>query len=58
MSFALYGETTGDERQGTQMRSDLAKINVATEVTFEFALQEKNLPRDTLTRARSAKSAR
>ena len=41
MSFALYGETTGDERQGTQMRSDLAKINVATEVTFEFALQEK-----------------
>lgn len=42
MCFALYGETTGDERQGAQMRSDLAKIEVATEITFEFALHEKS----------------
>ncbi|MCU8503621.1 SMC family ATPase [Vibrio vulnificus] len=39
--FALYGETTGNERQGMQMRSDLASIHLATEVTLEFLLHGK-----------------
>jgi len=36
--FALYGKTTGDEREGSQMRSDLAASDTLTEVTFEFEL--------------------
>jgi len=36
--FALYGKTTGDEREGAQMRSDLAGSDTLTEVTFEFEL--------------------
>lgn len=39
--FALYGETTGNERQGNQMRCDLANESLATEVTLEFALHDK-----------------
>lgn len=39
--FALYGETTGNERQGTQMRCDLAPLSLPTEVTLEFALHDK-----------------
>ncbi|NLS13419.1 SMC family ATPase [Vibrio sp. SM6] len=39
--FALYGETTGAERQGNQMRCDFAPENVPTEVTLEFALGDK-----------------
>lgn len=37
--FALYGKTTGDERDGSQMRCDLAMVDILTEVvlTFEFA---------------------
>ena len=36
--FALYGRTTGDEREGAQMRSDLAATDTLTEVRFEFEL--------------------
>jgi DNA repair protein SbcC/Rad50 len=36
--FALYGKTTGDEREGAQMRSDLAATDTLTEVGFEFEL--------------------
>ncbi len=36
--FALYGKTTGDEREGAQMRSDLAADGAPTEVTFQFEL--------------------
>lgn len=36
--FALYGKTTGNEREGTQMRSDLASAELLTEVEFEFEL--------------------
>ena len=36
--FALYGKTTGDEREGAQMRSDLANAEQLTEVSFTFAL--------------------
>ncbi|MEJ2200845.1 MAG: SMC family ATPase, partial [Desulfuromonadaceae bacterium] len=37
--FALYGKTTGDEREGTQMRCDLAAADRLTEVVFTFELQ-------------------
>jgi len=36
--FALYGETSGNERKGEHMRSHHAKPTTPTEVTFEFAL--------------------
>ncbi|MBT1443158.1 SMC family ATPase [Shewanella sp. JM162201] len=36
--FALYGKTTGNEREGSQMRCDSAPDDVLTEVIFEFAL--------------------
>lgn len=36
--FALYGKTTGNEREGSQMRCDLADENVLTEVIFSFQL--------------------
>ncbi|MCE9684949.1 SMC family ATPase [Shewanella sp. AS16] len=36
--FALYGKTTGDEREGSQMRCDLADDALLTEVSFSFAL--------------------
>ncbi|MDV6250079.1 SMC family ATPase [Vibrio sp. EA2] len=39
--FALYGETTGNERLGIQMRCDLAAIDLPTEVTLEFSLHGK-----------------
>lgn len=38
--FALYGKTTGDEREGSQMRCDNAEDGLLTEVTFRFALGE------------------
>ncbi|WP_050910689.1 AAA family ATPase [Vibrio campbellii] len=40
--FALYGETTGNERQGIQMRSDMAAPTLLTEVTLEFSLHGKS----------------
>ena len=39
--FALYGETSGDERDGKQMRSHYAEADEPTEVTLEFALGER-----------------
>ncbi|KGY13944.1 exonuclease SbcC [Vibrio tubiashii] len=39
--FALYGETTGNERQGMQMRCDQAAANLLTEVSLEFTLNGK-----------------
>jgi exonuclease SbcC len=39
--FALYGETTGNERQGIQMRCDLATADLPTEVTLDFSLHGK-----------------
>ncbi len=38
MCYALYGETSGDERKGEQMRSQHAKPSLLTRVEFEFAL--------------------
>ncbi|AUI88271.1 exonuclease SbcC [Vibrio azureus] len=39
--FALYGETTGNERQGMQMRSDMADATLMTKVELEFVLNGK-----------------
>ena len=39
--FALYGQTTGAERDGSQMRCDHAELSVLTEVSLEFALGDK-----------------
>lgn len=36
--FALYGETTGSERTGDQMRCDYADVELLTEIEFEFEL--------------------
>ena len=36
--FALYGETTGNEREAKQMRCDQADAAILTEVTLEFQL--------------------
>ena len=38
--FALYGKTTGDEREGSQMRCDMAVDELLTEVSFTFELGE------------------
>ncbi|MFA0414640.1 AAA family ATPase [Vibrio renipiscarius] len=39
--FALYGETTGSERTGDQMRCDHAAPDLISEVSFEFSLGNK-----------------
>ncbi len=41
MSYALYGKTSGDERTGTDLRSDYADEVVRTEVTFDFAVGDR-----------------
>ncbi|MDF9408751.1 SMC family ATPase [Pelotomaculum isophthalicicum JI] len=38
MCFALYGDTSGAEREGRQMRSDYADLSVITAITFDFAV--------------------
>ena len=39
--FALYGKTTGDEREASQMRSDGASGDVLTFVEFTFSLKNQ-----------------
>ncbi|MEH6469936.1 MAG: SMC family ATPase [Halopseudomonas sp.] len=39
--FALYGQTTGAEREPAQMRCDYAAAELLTEVTFDFSLGDK-----------------
>lgn len=39
--FALYGQTAGAERDGSQMRCDHSDMTVLTEITLEFELGEK-----------------
>lgn len=41
MCFALFGVTSGAERDGRQMRSDYVDMSVATEVVFDFAIGEE-----------------
>jgi exonuclease SbcC len=40
--FALYGQTTGAERDGSQMRCDFAKPDQLTKVTLKFSLGDKH----------------
>ncbi len=39
--FALYGDTSGGERQAAQMRCESADPGLPTEVVFDFALGER-----------------
>ncbi|TEB05365.1 Nuclease SbcCD subunit C [Pelotomaculum schinkii] len=39
--FALYGDTSGAQRDGKQMRSDHADPSVSTEITFDFAVGQE-----------------
>ncbi len=38
ITFALYGDTSGDERVAADMRSQFAEPHTLTEVTFDFAV--------------------
>lgn len=38
MCFALYGDSSGDERAGRDMRSHHADVSIRTEVVFDFAI--------------------
>lgn len=40
ISFALYGESTGKERDPTSMRCDLSDSDTPTEVVFDFILAD------------------
>lgn len=40
--FALYGQTTGAEREPSQMRCDFAELSLLTEVSLKFALGDKS----------------
>ena len=39
--FALFGDSSGGEREGKQMRSHHADVNLLTEVSFDFALGQE-----------------
>ncbi len=41
ISYALYGKTTGDEREGGQMRCDLSAVETLCEVVFDFILNDR-----------------
>ena len=43
MCFGLFGKTSGDERQGSDLRSDLAEDAQLTRVTFDFLHGERVL---------------
>ncbi|KUK82111.1 MAG: SMC domain protein, partial [Pelotomaculum thermopropionicum] len=38
MCFALYGDTSGAEREGREMRSDYAGPELTTEIIFDFSV--------------------
>jgi DNA repair protein SbcC/Rad50 len=57
--FALYGDTSGGERQAAQMRCESAPETLATEVTLDFSLglrsfRVRRRPRQELVGARGA----
>lgn len=41
LCFALYGQTTGAEREVSQMRCDQAAAALLTEVTLDFRLRDE-----------------
>jgi exonuclease SbcC len=55
--FALYGDTSGGERSGQQMRAESAPAELGTEVVYEFSLGARRFrvsrsPRQELTKKR------
>lgn len=42
MCFALFGDTSGAEREGKQMRCDHAQPDCRTSVTYDFSLGERS----------------
>lgn len=57
MTYALYGDTSGDERSLEQMRSQWADSDTESYVLFEFSVGDKNYrikrsPRQTLSKKR------
>ncbi|UTW69677.1 AAA family ATPase [Anaerobacillus sp. HL2] len=42
ISFAIYGKASGDDRNGTDLRSQFAKDETLTEVSLAFELRGKN----------------
>ncbi|KAB7708195.1 AAA family ATPase [Bacillus aerolatus] len=42
ISFAVYGRASGEERAGTDLRSQFAQDDVLTEVQLEFSLKSRN----------------
>lgn len=57
MCYALYGKTSGDERDGTDMRSHHADDKLRTELLLDFALGEeryrvKRVPKQTRPKVR------
>lgn len=42
ITFALYGETSGDNRKVDMLRSKYAQVNAETYVEFEFQYHDKN----------------
>lgn len=41
ISYAIYGKASGEDRNGTDLRSQFAADNLLTEVSLEFSLREK-----------------
>lgn len=41
IAYALYGETSGNNRKGDDLRSDFAPLSLLTSVAFEFELKGK-----------------
>ena len=41
ISYAIYGKASGEDRNGTELRSQFANSNVLTEVALEFTLRGK-----------------
>lgn len=41
ISFAIYGKASGEDREGTDLRSHFAKDDLPTEVSLEFSLRNK-----------------
>ncbi|KAB2335554.1 AAA family ATPase [Bacillus mesophilum] len=41
ISFAIYGKASGEDRNGSDLRSQFAHNSIATEVSLEFSLRNK-----------------
>ena len=41
ISYAIYGKASGEDRNGSDLRSQFAKDDVLTEVSLDFSLRQK-----------------